>query len=178
MKKLKRIFSIDAETNGLWGNPFSVAGIVYDIDENNNFTEIDRICLRLPNSFVTDSWVIENVLPTLNFKITHIEYEKMLKDFADFYLKYKEATVIYHMGHIVETHLFRELHKIKAIGYWDAPYAPLEVAEYLRMVNKDSDSVDNYAEEFNLTTKENNTHNPLYDCEVTAIVLEDILKKL
>lgn len=180
MKKFT--MSIDAETNGLWGNPFAVAGILYDSQTGE---EVDKICLRLPNEIVTDVWVKDNVLPTLNFPITHTgnalfdtqigkekclqkAYKEMLSDFSDWYKKYKdESDVLWHMGHIVESHLFREMHDFGFIGDWDAPYVPIEVSAYLEMAGESADSVDSYAKKYNLEIKDyGSTHNPLYDCEV------------
>lgn len=178
----KFTMSIDAESNGLWGNAFAVAGIIYDSQTGE---EVDKICLRLPNEIVTDYWVKENVLPTLNFPVTHTgnalfdtqiskekrlqkAYKEMLSDFSGWYKKYKDdSEVLWHMGHIVESHLFREMHDFGFIGDWDAPYVPIEVSTYLEMVGESADSVDSYAKKYNLEIKDyGSTHNPLYDCEV------------
>lgn len=211
----EKIMSIDAETDGLWGNPFSIAAVVYD----EKGKEIDKVCYRLPNEIVTDEWVKENVLPTLDFPVTHKikidndgklhsncfsekaskegyiyqghvdrtkqlkekyrrqlmskcdfekSYKQMLKDFAKFYNEHREeSTVLWHMGHIVESHLFRELHRLGFIGDWDAPYNPIEVAELLRQAGEKPDSVDSYIEKYDISVNEyGSTHNPLYDCEV------------
>lgn len=189
----KYIMSIDAETDGLWGQPFSLAGILYNSETGE---EVDKICFRLPNEIVTDTWVKENVLQTLNFPITHghnnfhdqfIElegrlekgYKEMLKDFSLWYLKHKdESEILWHMGHIVESHLFREMHRLGLIGDWDAPYCPIEVSAYLEMAGESSDSVDSYAKKHNLALKDyGTTHNPLYDCEVAYKVYRHITKK-
>ena len=213
---MKKILSIDAETDGLWGNPFSIAAIVYEDGK-----EIDKVCYRLPDEVVTDEWVKENVLPTLNFPVTHRislkdddklysncfseqalaegytyqrhadrtehleeeyrrqlrtkcdfekSYQQMLKDFAEFYNKYRqESTVLWHMGHIIESHLFRELHRLELIGDWDAPYTPIEVSEILRQNSEDAGSVDGYIKKYDISVNDyGSTHNPLYDCEVAA----------
>lgn len=189
MKKF--IMSIDAETDGLWGNPFAIAGIIYDSETGQ---EIDKICFRLPNEIITSEWVIKNVLPTLNFPVTHgdnnfhdqfIElegrlekgYKEMLKDFSKWYLKYKnESEVLWHMGHIVESHLFRELYRLRYIEEFDAPYVPIEVSAYLEIAGESADSVDSYAKKYNLDIKDyGSTHNPLYDCEVSFKVYKHIL---
>ena len=215
---MKKILSVDAETDGLWGNPFSIAAIVYEDGK-----EIDKVCYRLPDDVVTDEWVKENVLPTLDFPVTHRislknddklysncfseqalaeghtyqshadrtkqlkeeyrrqlmskcdfekSYQQMLKEFAEFYNKYREeSTVLWHMGHIVESHLFRELHRLGFIGDWDAPYNPIEVAELLRQNGEQPDSVDNYIKKYDISINDyGSTHNPLYDCEVAAKV--------
>jgi hypothetical protein len=174
MVEMRKVMSIDAETNGLWGNPFAIAAILYD----EKGKELDKICLRLPNLFVTNDWVKLNVLPTLNnFEVTHSVYEEMLKDFAVFYKKYKsQCQVLWHMGHIVEAHLFRELHRLGLIGDWDAPYVPIEVSAYLEQVGEPADSVDNYAKEHGIEIKDyGSTHNPLYDCEVAYKVYKNVV---
>jgi hypothetical protein len=115
----------------------------------------------------------ENVLPELGEckNVTFVDsYEKMLGRFAKFYLQYKEDTeTLWHMGHIVESHLFREMHRIGFIGDWDAPYTPIEVSEVLRENNEEPDSVDNYIKKYSVAVNNyGSTHNPLYDCEVAA----------
>lgn len=185
---MNKIISIDAETNGLWGNPFAIAAIVYEkrpkmaqITNTSGaetqvgwkWVETDRILLRLPDSVVTEPWVIENVLPALSgIEPTHDSYEKMLNDFAHFYMSNKfEATVLYHMGHVVEAFLFRELVRLGFIGQFDAPYLPIDVANDLRLSGEQADSVDKYAAGYDLAISDyGTTHNPLYDCEVAAKV--------
>ena len=159
--------SVDAESDGLWGNIFSVAGILYD----DNGLELDRILLKIPTHSITNEWVIQNVLPTLKrIDITNDTYEDMLNQFANWYKNNKEnSIVIYHMGHIVEAYLFREMHRLGYIGDWDAPYTPIEVSEVLRQKGYDPDSVDKYISEKSITIEDyGTTHNPLYDCEATA----------
>ena len=98
----------------------------------------------------------------------------MLKEFSNIYMSKKNATVIWHMGHIVETHLFRELKRLGLIGDWDAPYVPIEVSALLAVVGEKPDSVDSYVEKYNIKRPNGSTHNPLYDCEVTAKVFEHL----
>jgi len=179
---MNKIISIDAETNGLWGNPFAIAAIVYEKRQKPHYmsnwaptgyewVEVDRILLRLPDSFVTEPWVIENVLPALaGVDITHDSYEKMLAEFASFYMG-TAGTVLWHMGHVVEAFLFRELVRLGFIGQFDAPYLPIDVANDLRLSGEQADSVDKYAAGYDLAISDyGTTHNPLYDCEVAAKV--------
>lgn len=170
---MKKTFSFDAETNGLWGNPFAIAAIVYDVEEK----EIDRISLRLPNSFVTNEWVKLNVLPKMeDIEINCHSYKQMLQEFSAFYLKYKEeADIICHMGYIVEAWLLREM--IPYIGEWGAPYPLLDISGHLHAIGEDPTSVDNYIKKYNLSVSEElNTHNPIYDCQAAVIVYFHILK--
>lgn len=172
----KKIMSIDAETNGLWGKAFAVSAILY----GENGEELKKVVYRLPNNVVTNQWVIENVLPPLNnLEVTHNTYEEMLKDFAVWYLENKEGSeVLYHMGHVVEAFLFREMHDLGFIGDWDAPYTPIEVSELLRINGYAPDSVDAYVKQNNIAVSNyGSTHNPLFDCEVAAKVYFHITKK-
>ena len=169
----KRYLSLDAETDGLWGNPFAIGMIIYEVIVGK-LEKIEEVSWRLPNSVVKNDWVIANVLPTLDFTVTHESYEEMLKDFSEKYMSEKDATVIWHMGHIVESHLFRELHRLGFIGDWDAPYVPIEVSALLAAAGEKPDSVDYYVEKYNIEKPTGSTHNPLYDCEVTAKVFEHL----
>lgn len=165
---MKKVFSFDAETDGLWGNPFSIAAIVYE-----NEKEVARFISRLPDSVVKNEWVKSNVLPALeNVKVSHYSYINMIKDFSSFYREHKEnCEFIYHMGYIVEAHLLREMHRLGGIGDWDAPYPLFDVSGNLQAAGEDPTSVDKYVEKNNLSVSEyGTTHNPLYDCEVAAKV--------
>jgi len=165
---MKKIFSFDAETDGLWGNPFAVAAIVYEDGKETN-----RFIGRLSDFAVTNKWVMENVLPTLeNIAPTHETYEAMLSDFAIFYMANKaDADCICHMGYIVEAHLLREMHRLGFIGDWDAPYPLFDVSGNLQAAGEHPTSVDGYAKKHSLPLSDfGTTHNPLYDCEVAAKV--------
>lgn len=167
---MKKIFSFDAETNGLWGQAFAIGALVYD----ENGTEIARFAGRLPDSEVTDEWVKTNVLPTLAaMPVTHDNYAAMLADFAKFYMANKaEADVLVHMGYIVETKVLRDMHDTGLIGDWDAPYPLLDVAGNLQQAGEDPTSVDGYVKKHGLSVGEfeGGTHNPLYDSAVAAVV--------
>lgn len=164
----KKVFSFDAETDGLWGNPFAVAAIVYE-----NGQETARFLARLSDAAVTNKWVAENVLPTLaDVSPTHETYAAMLADFALFYKANKaDAECVCHMGYIVEAHLLREMRRLDLIGDWDAPYPLYDVSGNLQAAGEDATSVDNYAKKHALEIADfGTTHNPLYDCEVAAKV--------
>lgn len=174
MKNFKGIISIDAETNGLWGEPFAIAAIVYDEEYN----EQDRFFARISDKFVTNGWVKENVLPTLSdLPITHQSLNGMLEGFARFWMKYKgEYQALWHMGHVVESYLFRLMVDKRIIGEWDAPYTFIEVSTALELAGEPADSVDGYAKRHNLELPDGSTHNPLYDCMVAAKVYHHLLE--
>ena len=168
----KRFMSVDAETDGLWGRPFAVAAVVYKVF-NGKLVEEDRICLFYGEE-IQNEWVKQNVLSVLNMEPTNSSYVSMMEEFAHFYMSHKDATVLWHMGHVVEAFCFRELQSLEFIGDWDAPYTPIEVATMLALAGKDPSSVDAYAKENEIVLPSGSTHNPLFDCEVTAKVFEHL----
>lgn len=175
MSITKNIFSVDAETEGLWGKIFAIAAIVYDTEGK----EIEHFIFRC-SAEIKNEWVRENVLPAINDIPVSGNYNEMMTAFADFYKKHKDnADVLWHMGHIVEAELFRELYRNSLIGEWDAPYTPIELASVLEIFGEDPDSVDKYAQKEHLKIKEyGTTHNPLYDCEVAAKAYFHLILKI
>lgn len=170
-----KVFSFDAETDGLWGNPFAIAAIVYEDGE-----EVDRFLARLPDNVVGSEWTKLTVLKAIsNIEPTHQSYEGMIRSFSAFYMRHKEGSyIIAHMGYIVEAHLLREMRRIGGIGDWDAPFPLHDVAGLLLAAGEDPTSVDSYAEKHNLQIKHfGTTHNPLYDCEVAAKVFMHLMER-
>lgn len=166
---MKKIFSFDAETNGLWGQAFAIAALVYD--ENGN--EIGRFLGRCPIQGDTNPWVKDNVLPQLTAVAeTHSDYDSLLADFAKFYLANKaDADIVVHMGVPVESRLFTEMHDRGYIGDWDGPYPLIDLAGSLRQAGEDPTSCDKYVAKFGLEVRDFGTsHNPLFDSEVAAKV--------
>ena len=173
---MKKIFSFDAETNGLWGQAFSIAAIVYD----ESGMEIARFIGRCPIEGETNSWVAENVLPKMeDIPVSHSSYDELLADFAKFYLANKaDAHVIVHMGVPVESSLFRDMHSRGYIGDWDGPYPLIDLAGSLLQANEDPTSCDSYVAKYGLKVAEGNTHNPLYDSEVAAVVFSHLMGRI
>jgi hypothetical protein len=170
--KINKIFSFDAETNGLWGKAFSIAALVYE-----NGIEIARFIGRCPIEGETNGWVAENVLPKMtDIAVTHGSYDEMVRAFAEFYLANKaDATVIAHMGFIVEVKLLRDAHDLGFIGDWDAPYPLIDIAGNLQQAGEDPTSVDDYVQKHGLKVRDfGTTHNPLYDSEVAAVVFQHL----
>lgn len=170
-----KIISIDAETNGLWGKQFAVAFVVYE-----NGLKVDEAVFKCPIEGHINEWVKENVLPQIeSIPDTHSSYDAMLIDMGKWWIKNKVfATALWHMGHVVESFLFRELVMSASIGEWDAPYCPIEVSQVLAFAGEEPDSVDKYVKKYELTIPEINggTHNPLYDAIVAAEVYFHIQK--
>lgn len=172
-----KVFSFDAETNGLWGQAFAIAALVYD--ESGN--EIARFIGRCPIEGEINSWVAENVLPTMqDIPVSHSSYDELLKAFADFYKSNKaDASVIVHMGVPVESSLLKDMHSRGYIGDWDGPYPLIDIAGNLQQAGEDPTSVDSYATKFGLEVRDfGTTHNPLYDSEVAAVVFRHLLGRI
>jgi hypothetical protein len=119
---MKKVFSFDAETNGLWGQAFAIGALVYD----ESGAEISRFVGRCPIEGEVDKWVAENVLPKIaDIPVTCGDYNALLALFAEFYKANKQdADVIAHMGFIVEVKILRDLHAAGLIGDWDGSLPP------------------------------------------------------
>jgi len=171
-----QLISLDVESNGLWGKPFAIGVAVYDLNGNL----LEKKIWKSPIKEKINEWVKDNVLPALsNVKDTHQTYEDMMRDFSKWWLDNKEdSQILWHMGHIVEVFLFRELYNLGFIGEFDAPYTPFELAEILRLKGYEPDLVDEYikAKDISLPYIEGSTHNPLYDAIAAAEVFFDLQK--
>jgi hypothetical protein len=172
------IFSFDAETNGLWGQAFSIAALVYD----ESGAEIARFAGRCPIQGEINPWVLENVLPQMTgLDETHSSYEELLRDFAVFYLLYKQKNaVIAHVAVPVESQVLRDMHSQGFIGDWDGPFPLIDIVGMLTMANEDPTSVDSYCQKYGIHVSaeefDGGTHNPLYDSAVAAQVYMHLLQ--
>ena len=175
---MRKIFSFDAETNGLWGQAFAIGALVYD----ENGTEIDRFVGRCPIEGETDKWVAENVLPEMtDIPVTHQNYTELMASFAKFYLANKQdADVIVHMGVPVESKVLIDMHSAGLIGDWDGPFPLHDVSGNLQQAGEDPTSVDKYVQKHNLSVGqfEGGTHNPLYDSAAAAVVYHHLAEKI
>lgn len=167
----KKVFSFDAETNGLWGDAFAISAAVYE-----NGLMVKSFTAYLGDAGVTDEWVRENVLPKLSdLEVTHKSYEEMLAAFAEFYLANKaDSDIIAHMGIPVESKVLNDMHRLGYIGDWDGPFPMHDVCTALAMAGEDATSVDGYNEKFSLLDGHDETagiatHHPLYDSIAAAV---------
>jgi len=175
---MKKIFSFDAETDGLWGQAFAISAAVYE-----DGTLAATFTAYLGPDGVTDSWVKENVLPKLgDLAVTHADYDAMLASFAKFYLgNKKDAEVIAHMGVPVEAKVLLDMHARGLIGDWDGPFPFLDVASVLKARGEDPTSVDKYNERNGLMAHRSEVvgltpHHPLYDSIAAAIAYMHLMQ--
>jgi len=180
---MKKIISIDAETNGLRGKAFAIAGIAYE-----NGKEVSRFIGRCNINGKINDWVKENVLHEMeSIEITHRSYEELLRDFIEWHNSFSQWNswdnkdgwrTLWHMGHVVEAKLFDDAYRLGINGEFDSPYCPIEVSSMLDANGYQPDSVDNYIKEKGLTVEnvEGGTHNPLYDSIVAASAYFDLME--
>jgi len=173
-----KVFSFDAETNGLWENAFAISAAVYEDGKL-----VADFTAYLGPEGVTDGWVRDNVLPKLEgLAKTHNSYDQMLADFAEFYKANKaDADIITHMGVPVEAKVLIDMHQKSMIGDWDGPYPMIDVAGALKAKGFNPTSVDSYNKEFNLMEGRSEaeglaTHHPLYDSVAAAICYIHLLQ--
>ena len=171
MKKnnsVRRVFSWDVETNGLWGQGFSIAAVVFEDGK-----EVSSFIGRCPIEEDVNGWVAENVLPQMvGIPETFGSYEEMLRAFSEYYLKEKEdSDVVVHMGVPVESRVLIDMHRLGFIGDWDGPFPLIDIAGNLQQAGFDPTSVDTYNKDHGIKvpTCEGGTHNPLYDSRAAAL---------
>lgn len=181
-----KILSLDAETNGLLGQPFAIAATVREGKQ-----EVDRIILRCPIETDIDSWVEQNVIPNIaDISENCKSYADMLDQFFNFWEHYRQKmdenwnpiqvqpTTIAHMGAPVETGLFKDM--LKHVGNdFAGPYPLDEVATVLRLAGENPSSVDEYMKKYNIQPEfEWESHHPMYDAVVAAQVWEHITSRI
>lgn len=170
---MKKVFSFDAETNGLWGKAFAIAAVV-QLEDGNRVEFIGRCPIEEP----INGWVKENVLPQMEgIPTNYSNYEDLLKGFVQFYLQNKEgADIIVHMGLPVEARVFIDAHELSILGDWDAPFPLIDISAFPEI----NTSVDTYNRKHGLNNLipevEGGTHNPLFDSYAALVAYNDILK--
>ena len=164
---MKKILSFDAETNGLWGQAFSIGAILYSPEGQ----ELDRFVGRCPIEEEVNDWVAENVLPQMKgIRVDYSSYRELLKAFMAWRAARKEGALeLVHVGVPVEARLFIDAHNMDIIGDWDGPF-PLVDASAIPEIG---DSVDGYNAKYGITPDPaeyaGGTHNPLYDSAAAAV---------
>src|SRR3989338_404621 len=171
-EKVEKIFSFDAETNGLWGQAFAIGARVYDAASGEVLAQFVGRC-HIEGE--VDSWVKDNVLPQMTeVPVSHADYGALLADFSKFYLVNKQdADVIVHMGYIVEVKVLRDMVDRGFIGPWDGPYPLFDVSGNLQHAGEDPTSTDGYVRKHGLALSAEfagGAHNPMYDSQRAARV--------
>jgi len=170
-----KVFSPDAETDGLYGKSFAISAIVYE-----NEIEVDRFEGRIPDRLVFDGWVIENVLPKLaDMPINYKSSKSLEEGFWAFWMKHKEgAECIAHCGSPVESGLYRRcIQRDLAARQFHGPYPLHEVGTLLQVKGYNAASVDEYLKLKELEVPfDGSAHHPTYDAMAAAIAWHELKK--
>lgn len=168
----RKIFSLDAETNGLWGTAFAIGAVVKEADGSEK-----TFIGRCPIEGTPIEWVSENVLPQMEgIPVNYPTYRAMLEGFFAFYMENKEGSdIIVHVGFPVEARLFIDAHNFGILGDWDAPFPLIDISAFPEI----GASVDSYNESHGLKSRipdlNGGTHSPLYDSYAALVAYESII---
>jgi len=157
-----KVFSLDVECMGLYGDVFSVG--VSILDEKKN--ELESLFLRADHSLAhgtedSRKWIEVNVIPTLD-DVNCCSLRELRDKFWEFYIdckrRYPDLIVVADCGAPCESGFFRAcvLDDIKH-RQWEAPYPLHELGTLLLARGKDP--LANYERLANELPK----HNPLAD---------------
>lgn len=155
------VMFLDAETDGLFGKPISIGIVAVNQDGTQ-----DKFYSWIKDYKSDNEWVQTNVVPYLEVEGFEPckDLDELLQKFVEFYNKHKECTTVWHMGHIVESYLFRLCVEKGLLGVFDTPYTPIEMSTMLLDRGFKPDSVDDIIEKFKIELNTDlKTHNALYD---------------
>jgi hypothetical protein len=133
---VNRIFSVDAETDGLYGRVWAVGAVVLDRAGN----VVDEFRGQLDPSVVADLWVRENIVPVVDLP-RFTTGAALLDAFWGFWLEHREDTLcVADFGAPVEAGLFRSCVEVDvAARQWLGPYPMHELGTALFMAGFDPD---------------------------------------
>ncbi|SRR6266568_534656 len=173
-----RICSVDAESNGLHGQPFAIGAAVFEDGQ-----EVDHFLNRCPIDGPVDGRVRLNVLPALDaagIRETASTLGIMLKRFHGWLLDQAfEVPIIAHVAWPVGARLFELLWQDVEDGRdpesGAMPYPLHDVASMLWLVGEDPLSVEGYLAKHGIELPAGNAHDPLFDARCAALVATDLL---
>lgn len=164
-----KILSVDAESNGLHGQPFAIGAICTDDDQPT----ADVFAAKCDIDGPVDPWVLANVTPALDGMTEVGPYADLLGDFADWYDAHRTgATVIAHVAVPVEARLFADMVRILGRDPFSGPFPLHDLATLLYAGGWDPLSADSYIANNGLAVPVAagmSPHNPLYDAAVAEV---------
>jgi hypothetical protein len=164
-----KILSVDAETNGLTGQPFAIGAVCTDDDQPTAEVFAAKCDIDGP----VDPWVAANVIPALEGMAEVGPYVDLLGDFADWFDAHKDgAVVIAHVGVPVEARLFRDLIALLGRDPFSGPFPLHDLATLLYAGGWNPLSADDYVASNSLDVPiaaGMSPHNPLYDAAVAEV---------
>lgn len=177
-----KLFSLDAETSGLYGDSLAIA-----VEVTKNGQVIAQFQARLADKPATaaakacgsekDKFVEEVILPAIMpISTVYQTVEELEEAFWQFFQDNKEdSLVIAHMGSPVESGLFRRcVERDLDERQWNGPYPGIhDVATLLQLLGEDASSVDAYVKKNGINVPfEGASHHPMYDAVAARVVWE------
>lgn len=178
---MKKVIYLNVQSNGLRGDAFAIGACIRE--NGKTVEEIQFLAGNMKD--IENEYVISQILPQFeNMKITHETKEEMLKDFAEWYLDRafengnNTIPIVGHMANVVDAKLFDDMYKLGYIGLYQSPYAPIDIADYLRIKGEAPDSVDAYITKHKIELSEDYAPNiPLKRCEAMYKTLEHLTRE-
>lgn len=132
-----KVFSFDAETDGLYGPVWAIGAVVLD---GSGDGPAPRFAGQLDPEVVTDPWVREHVVPVVDLPRYETRVE-LLDAFWAFWLEHKTgADCVGDFAAPVEAGLFRACAELDIPGrQWNGPYPLHELGTALLMAGEDPD---------------------------------------
>lgn len=136
---MTKIFSVDAETDGLYGKVWAIGAVVLETDDDVS-RELARFEGQINSDVVTDLWVRENIVGL--FQLTqYLDRGRLLNAFWDFWMEHKkDAICLADFGAPVEAALFRACVELDPEQRtWEGPYPLHELGTALLCGGRDPD---------------------------------------
>lgn len=130
------IFSVDAETNGLYGSHWAIGAVV--LDEQGE--TVDQFAGQIdPAVWVDDPWVAENIVPVVDLP-RYDTNQALLEAFWAFWIEHRESTLaVADFGTPVEASLFRQCIQVDDSRTFLGPYPLHELGTALLLAGVDVD---------------------------------------
>lgn len=129
MATTKRIVTIDVETNGLFGDQLAFYMGYFEVTftpgEDPAVVLLSQHEGRVGDEYATEGWVQDNVLPAVAvMPVTASSPEELVEAVWSVWIANKDlgCTPLVHMGHPVETGMFRRAVTQRPGRDWDGPY--------------------------------------------------------
>lgn len=164
---MTKIFSVDAETDGLYGEVWAIGAAV--VEDGKSTVEV--FGAQIDPAIVSDPWVRENVVPVVALNVLESR-AALLNAFWGFWMEHRDGSVaVADVGTPVEAGLFRACVALDPAGrQWNGPYPLHEVATALLLAGVDPD-VDRreYCGRTDLVA-----HNPVHDALASALCWQQV----
>lgn len=166
-----RLLSFDIESNGLHGEAFAVGAVIVDAKG----VVVETFVGRCEIEGQVDEWVQKNVLPVLkNIPVTHKSYGALRSAFWDWFTVAQKKTdyVVVSNGYPVEYGFLLACQHDAIDGrYWEHPFPILDATSVALGAHKDVSALKlRIAAELS-----GQAHNPVYDAQLAARMVLDVL---